>query len=141
MWQNDNDDQVVTCRVTWLMEGGNVGYFSTDGTRYWSADQRPGQDIFTAHWHQDDPGTIPAGDRTGAGAPTGIVLNESDAVGEKYRGMLMSADAGRNVIFSYQPKLSESGYDLGKRQNLITSLKTDNWIVPVGHINSTVSTN
>src|SRR5688572_27938442 len=35
MWQNDNDDQVVTCRTTWLMEGGNAGYFSTDGTRYW----------------------------------------------------------------------------------------------------------
>ena len=28
LWQNDNDDQVVTCRTTWLMEGGNAGYFS-----------------------------------------------------------------------------------------------------------------
>ena len=56
MWQNDNDDQVVTCRTTWLMEGGNAGYFSNDGTRYWEADQRPGQDIFTAHWHQEIPG-------------------------------------------------------------------------------------
>ena len=33
LWQNDNDDQVVTCRTTWLMEGGNAGYFSADGTR------------------------------------------------------------------------------------------------------------
>jgi putative membrane-bound dehydrogenase-like protein len=41
LWQNDNDDQVVTCRTSWLMEGGNAGYFSTDGTRYWQADQRP----------------------------------------------------------------------------------------------------
>jgi hypothetical protein len=32
LWQNDNDDQVVTCRTTWLMEGGNAGYFSTDGS-------------------------------------------------------------------------------------------------------------
>jgi putative membrane-bound dehydrogenase-like protein len=45
LWQNDNDDQVVTCRTTWLMEGGNAGYFSTDGTRYWQADQRPGQEM------------------------------------------------------------------------------------------------
>ncbi|MCU0393255.1 MAG: dehydrogenase, partial [Thermoflexibacter sp.] len=59
MWQNDNDDQVVSCRVTWLMEGGNAGYFSSDGTRYWQADQRPKQDIFSAHWHQEDPGVMP----------------------------------------------------------------------------------
>ncbi|MGZ8540483.1 MAG: PVC-type heme-binding CxxCH protein, partial [Chitinophagaceae bacterium] len=80
LWQNDNDDQVVTCRTTWLMEGGNAGYFSTDGTRSWQADQRPGQDIFAAHWHQDDPGVMPAGDRSGAGAPTGVAINESDAL-------------------------------------------------------------
>jgi len=125
-WQNDNDDQVVACRTSWLMEGGNAGYFSTDGTRYWQADQRPSQDIFTAHWHQDDPGVMPAGDRSGAGAPTGIVLNEGDELGEKYRGLLLSADAGRNVIFGYHPARSESGYDLGTRSDFITSLATDN---------------
>ncbi len=126
LWQNDNDDQVVTCRTTWLMEGGNAGYFSDDGTRYWQADQRPGQDIFAAHWHQDDPGVMPAGDRTGAGAPTGIVMNESDALGKQYLGMLLSADAGRNVIFAYHPVLKRSGFDLGKRTNLVTSLAEDN---------------
>ena len=126
LWQNDNDDQVVACRTSWLMEGGNAGYFSTDGTRYWQADQRPWQDIFTAHWHQDDPGVMPAGDKSGAGAPTGIVLNESNALGEKYRGILLSADAGRNVVFGYHPVIDGSGYDLPMRQNFITSLKSDN---------------
>lgn len=126
LWQNDNDDQVVTCRTTWLMEGGNAGYFSADGTRYWQADQRPGQDIFAAHWHQDDPGVMPAGDRSGAGAPTGVVINESDALGKEYMGMLLSADAGRNVIFGYHPLIKQSGYDLGKRENFITSLSSDN---------------
>ena len=126
LWQNDNDDQVVTCRTTWLMEGGNAGYFSTDGTRYWQSDQWPGQDIFAAHWHQDDPGVMPAGDRSGAGAPTGIVMNESDALGKEYLGMLLSADAGRNVIFGYHPVIKQSGFDLGKRENFITSLSADN---------------
>ena len=126
LWQNDNDDQVVACRTSWLMEGGNAGYFSTDGTRYWQADQRPWQDIFTAHWHQDDPGVMPAGDNSGAGAPTGIVLNEGDALGEKYRGLLLSADAGRNVVFGYRPVIAGSGYDLPMRLNFITSLKSDN---------------
>lgn len=126
MWQNDNDDQVVACRTTWLMEGGNAGYFSTDGTRYWQADQRPWQDVFTAHWHQEDPGVMPAGDNAGAGSPTGVVLYEGDALGEQYRGMLLSADAGRNVVFAYHPKKTGSGYDLGKRINFITSLREDN---------------
>jgi putative membrane-bound dehydrogenase-like protein len=126
LWQNDNDDGVVTCRTTWLMEGGNAGFFSSDGTRYWQADQRPGQNIFTAQWHQDDPGVMPAGDRSGAGAPTGVAMYESDALGKNYRGMLLSADAGRNVIFGYHPSLSQSGYDLGVRQNFITSLSRDN---------------
>ena len=76
LWQNDNDDQVMTCRMTWLMEGANAGYFSADGTRYWQADRRPGQDTFTAHWHQDDPGVLPAGDNTGAGAPAGVARYE-----------------------------------------------------------------
>ncbi|MGN7721719.1 PVC-type heme-binding CxxCH protein [Chitinophaga sp. 22620] len=122
LWQNDNDDQVVACRTSWLMEGGNAGFFSADGTRFWQADQRPGQDVFAAHWHQDDPGVMPAGDRSGAGAPTGIVVNESDALGREYLGLLMSADAGRNVIFGYHPALRQSGFDLGKRENFISSV-------------------
>jgi len=126
LWQNDNDDQVVACRTSWLMEGGNAGYFSTDGTRYWQADQRPGQDIFEAHWHQDNPGVMPAGDQAGAGSPTGVAINESDALGALYLGMVLSAEAGRNVIFGYKPTLKNSGYDIGKRTNLITSLQQDN---------------
>ena len=126
LWQNDNDDQVVACRTSWLMEGGNAGYFSTDGTRYWQADQRPGQDIFEAHWHQDNPGVMPAGDQAGAGSPTGVAINESDALGSQYLGMVLSAEAGRNVIFGYKPALKNSGYDIGKRTNLISSLPQDN---------------
>jgi len=125
LWQNDNDDQVVACRTTWIMEGGNAGYFSGDGTRYWQADQRPWQDTYTAHWHQQDPGVMPAGDKTGAGSPTGVVVYEGEALGEKYTGMLLSAEAGRNVIFSYLPKIKQSGFDLGARTNLISSLAFD----------------
>lgn len=126
MWQNDNDDEVAACRTSWLMEGGNAGYFSTDGTRTWQADQRPDQAIFTAHWHQEDPGIMPVGDRSGAGAPTGIVVNEGDALGKAYTGMLLSADAGRNVVFGYHPKRDKSGYLPGERSNFITSLSQDN---------------
>ncbi len=120
LWQNDNDDQVVACRTGWLMEGSNAGYFSADGTRYWQGDQRPGQSIQTAHWHQEDPGVLPVGDMTGAGSPTGVVVYEGDALGLNYRGMLLSAEAGRNVIFSYKPEPIGAGYRM-PRTNFVSS--------------------
>jgi putative membrane-bound dehydrogenase-like protein len=125
VWQNDNDDQVMTCRMTWLMEGANAGYFSADGTRFWQADRRPGQDTFAAHWHQDDPGVLPAGDNTGAGAPAGVVRYESNALGSQYRGMLLSADAGRNVVFGFRVQPSGAGFTL-ERFDFLSSLAAPN---------------
>lgn len=125
MWQNDNDDQVVACRTSWLMEGADAGYFSKDGTRYWQGDQRPGQTIRTAHWHQDDPGVMPSGDITGAGSPTGTVFYEGDELGPAYRGMLLSAEAGRNVIFSYKPQPKGAGYQLDRTDFISTFPKVD----------------
>ncbi|WP_229311140.1 PVC-type heme-binding CxxCH protein [Larkinella soli] len=125
MWQNDNDDQVVSCRTSWLMEGGNMGYFSQDGTRFWQADQRPGQDIPTAHWHQEDPGVVPAGDITGAGSPTGVVFYEGDQLGPAYRGMLLSAEAGRNVIFGYKPQPEGAGFSLPRTDFISTFAQVD----------------
>ena len=120
-WQNDNDDQVVACRTSWVMEGSNAGYFSSDGTRYWQADRRPDQDMFAAHWHQEDPGVLPVGDNTGAGSPTGMLVYEGDALGSKYRGMVLSCEAGRNVVFAYWPQPKGAGFEMGKRFDLISS--------------------
>ncbi|MEX2568391.1 MAG: PVC-type heme-binding CxxCH protein, partial [Cyclobacteriaceae bacterium] len=126
LWQNDNDDQVATCRTTWIMEGGNAGYFSETGERTWRADRRPGQSIETAHWHQEDPGVMPSGDIYGSGSPTGVVLNESDFLGKHYRGLLLSSDAGRNIIFGYMPKPDGAGFSLESRTNFIASVDRDN---------------
>jgi putative membrane-bound dehydrogenase-like protein len=126
LWQSDNDDQVDACRTSWVMEGGNAGFFSCTGIRTWQADRRPGQSIQTAHWHQEDPGVMQSGDIYGAGAPTGIVVNESDKLGKEYRGLLLSADAGRNSIFGYHPKIDGAGYNLSARTPVIASVNTDN---------------
>lgn len=120
-WQNDNDDQVVTCRTSWVMEGSNAGYFSADGTRTWQADRRPNQDMFTTHWHQEDPGVLLAGDNTGAGSPTGMLVYEGDALGEKYRGTVLSCEAGRNVVWVYWPKAKGAGFDFSQRVDFISS--------------------
>jgi putative membrane-bound dehydrogenase-like protein len=125
MWQNDNDDQVIACRTSWLMEGSNAGFFSKDGTRYWNGDRRPGQDIFAAHWHQEDPNVLPVTFKTGAGSPTGMMVFEGDALGEKYNGMVLSCEAGRNVVFGYNTKVKNAGFEM-KSFDLIGSSPANN---------------
>ncbi|MCE9592735.1 MAG: DUF1080 domain-containing protein [Planctomycetes bacterium] len=116
MFQSDNDDDGSQgCRTLWCMEGGNHGYFAADGSRFWSADKRPGQSVLTAHWHQDDPGVVPMGTINGAGGPTGVVVNEGDALGAELDGAVLNADAGANVVYAHLPKRKGAGFELEKR--------------------------
>lgn len=121
IFQNDNDDPPA-CRNTWLMEGGNLGFFSADGQRVWQTDRRPGQSIPRAHWRQDDPGVIPAGDIHGTGSPTGVTYYENGALGEDFAGTFLSAEARARVIQSYQPVLSTDSAEvkLGNRSHFLT---------------------
>ncbi|MDQ5979429.1 MAG: hypothetical protein QG602_2403 [Verrucomicrobiota bacterium] len=119
VFQNDNDDPPAS-RTSYVLEYGNAGFFSRDGKRGWTADRRPGQDIPTAEWRQEDPGVMPAGDVYGAGAPTGIAYYEADAFGPEWRGLLLSAEAARNTIYGYRPKADGAGFKL-ERFNFVTS--------------------
>lgn len=121
LFQSDNDDPPA-CRVTPLIEGGNMGFFSPDGQRTWQADKRPGQSVPTAEWRQDDPDTIPAGDVYGGGAPTGMTFYENGALGDKWKGLLLSCETGRNVVFGYLPKQDGAGFKL-ERFDFFTSNK------------------
>ncbi len=123
VFNNDNDDPPA-CRTTFLQEYGDLGFFSRDGMRYWSADKRPGQTTQVAEWKQDDPGHIPAGDVYGGGSPTGMAFYEGDAFGEKWRGLLLSCEPGRNVVFGYMPKAEGAGYKL-ERFDFATTNKTE----------------
>lgn len=120
VWQNDNDDEVQACRTSWVMPGGNMGFFSADGSRTWRADQRPGQTPPVAQWHQEDPGAVPPGDVYGAGGPTGVVVYEGDLLGDRFRGMVLNAEAGRNTVFGHLPHPMGAGYDL-ERTLFVTS--------------------
>lgn len=121
VFQNDNDDPPAA-RTAFLMEYGNAGFNSFDGQRGWGADRRPGQDTPTAQWRQEDPGTMPAGDVYGGGAPTGIAYYENGALGEDYRGMLLSCEPARNTVFGYFPKPDGAGFRL-ERFDFLTSNK------------------
>ncbi|MEI6713620.1 MAG: PVC-type heme-binding CxxCH protein [Verrucomicrobiota bacterium] len=125
MYQSDNDDPPA-CRVTPILEGGNAGFASRDGKRTWSADKRPGQEIPTAEWRQEDPGTMPAGDVYGGGSPTGVAFYENGALGDKYRGLLMACEAGKNVVFGYYPKSEGAGFKM-ERFDFLTSNKAKNF--------------
>ena len=108
VFQNDNDDPPA-CRVSWVMEYANFGFSSNDGQRSWQADRRPGQSTPVAEWRQDDPGMTPFGDVYGGGSPTGNVFYENGALGAAWEGTFLAAEAGRNEVFSYQPKPSGRG--------------------------------
>jgi len=111
----DNDDPPA-CRTTWLMEYGNLGFSAADGSRKWQADQRPGQPTRIAEWRQEDPGTIPAGDVYGFGAPTGVVFGENGCFADRYpRGLLLVCESARGEVFAYTPKLQGAGFALERK--------------------------
>ncbi len=124
VFHNDNDDPPAA-RTSFLQEYGNLGFNSRDGKRTWNADKRPGQTTQIAEWRQDDPGVVPAGDVYGNGAPTGIVFYEGDAFGEKWRGLLLSCETSRNVVFGYLPKPDGAGYQLDRIQFFTTNKEQD----------------
>ena len=121
MFQSDNDDPPA-CRVAEVMEGGNAGFSSADGQRAWKADMRPGQDTPTAEWRQEDPGTMPSGDVYGGGSPTGVAYYENGALGDKWQGLLLACEAGKNVVFGYLPVPDGAGFKL-ERIDFMTSNK------------------
>ena len=125
VFQNDNDDPPA-CRTSWVMEYGNAGFASNDGKRSWGADRRPGQDTPTAEWRQQDPGSMPPGDVYGGGAPTGIAFYENGALPERYRGLLLSCESAKNVIFGYFPKLEGAGFKMD-RFDFMTSNPERKW--------------
>ena len=114
VFQNDNDDPPA-CRVSFVMEYANFGFSSNDGQRSWQADRRPGQSTPVAEWRQDDPGMTPFGDVYGGGSPTGNAFYENGALGAGWEGTFFAAEAGRNEVFSYQPKPSGANFALDRK--------------------------
>lgn len=113
LFQSDNDDDGnASCRTLFCLEGGNHGYFSADGSRYWQVDARPGQSIPDAHWHQDDPGVVPAGALHGAGGPTGVAVYEGALLRPWIDGAVLNADAGARVVYAHLPVAAGAGFEL-----------------------------
>lgn len=126
LFVSDNDDDGnESCRTTWVMEGGDYGYFSGGGARYWGADRRPGQSTQVAHWHADDPGVMPPGTINGAGGPTGVCVYEGELLAGWVGGAVLNADAGRNIVYAHSPRAEGAGIALEPGWLLRTPLNAE----------------
>jgi len=129
----DNDDEVAACRASWVLPGGNYGFFSPDGARTWRADQRPGQSIPVAQWHQEDPGVVPGGTITGTGGPTGVTVVETGVLAPWFGAQLLAADAGRGEVFAFAIERAGAGLALTPRPSALRARPGDDrarWFRP-----------
>lgn len=122
-FQNDNDDPPA-CRVSYILEYGNAGYFTRSAQQGYQVARRPNQEHGSAHWRQLDPGTMDAGDIYGGGSPTGVTMYENGALGDSFDGSFLSCEPGRNTIFHYQPKPKGAAFELN-RGTFLTTNHTD----------------
>ena len=127
MWQSDNDNGSSSCRVNFVMEYGNYGYRDErTGAGYRSKRTNMETTMQRQMWHQNDPGVIPNLLITGRGAPTGILVYEGDLLPEPFRGQMIHAEPGRNVVWAFPARQVGAGYQ-ASITNLVHSQKDRNY--------------
>jgi len=130
LWQSDNDDDGNRgVRINYVMPFGNYGYRDeVTGASWQSPRTGMSSDVQRRQWHQDDPGVVPNLLLTGAGAPTGIMVYEGDALPEFLHGQLIHCDAGPSVTRAYPVVEDGSGYR-AEMVNLLHGAR-DAWFRP-----------
>jgi putative membrane-bound dehydrogenase-like protein len=129
LWQSDNDDDGNKgVRINYIMEYGNYGY--TDemtGAGWHVARTNMETEIPLRHWHLNDPGVVPNLLQTGAGSPTGILVNEGSLLGPRFTNQIIHCDAGPRVVRAYPVTKDAAGY----KADIIDILtSTDSWYRP-----------
>jgi putative membrane-bound dehydrogenase-like protein len=131
LWQSDNDDDGNKgTRINYVMEYGNFGFRDEMTGASWSVRRtNMEKEIPLRHWHLNDPGVVPNILQTGAGSPSGITIYEGDMLPEVFRGQLIHAEPGNNVVRSYVVENNGAGYK-ASIVNILESQK-DQWFRPV----------
>ena len=111
---SDNDDDGNRgCRMYWVFDGGQYGYFHPRSRR---------------HWAEEVPGVIPKLVGTGNGAPGGVVVYEGQLLPEAFRGAVLQTDSGTHQINAHPLKRHGGGF----RTDYNVLLKGDDpWFRPV----------
>jgi putative membrane-bound dehydrogenase-like protein len=129
MWQSDNDDDGNKgVRINYVMDFGNYGYTDEMTGAGWRTKRTNIEtEIPKMHWHQNDPGVIPNLLMTGAGSPTGILVNEGTLLGPEFTNQIIHCDAGPRTVRAYPVKPDGAGYT-AEMVDILTS--TDSWYRP-----------
>jgi putative membrane-bound dehydrogenase-like protein len=129
MWQSDNDDDGNKgVRINYVMDYGNFGYTDEMTGAGWRTKRTNIEtEIPKMHWHQNDPGVIPNLLQTGAGSPTGILVNEGTLLGPVFTNQIIHCDAGPRTVRAYPVKPDGAGYT-AEMVDILTS--TDSWYRP-----------
>jgi putative membrane-bound dehydrogenase-like protein len=130
VWQSDNDDDGNKgTRINYVMEHGNFGFKDEMTGASWNKRRtNMEKEIPLRHWHLNDPGVVPNILQTGSGSPTGITLYEGTMLPEIFRGKMIHAEPGHNVVRSYQVENDGAGY----KATIVNILEgqTDQWFRP-----------
>jgi putative membrane-bound dehydrogenase-like protein len=130
MWQSDNDDDGNRgVRINYILEYGNYGYTDEMTGAGWRSQRVNMEDsIPLQHWHLNDPGVVPNLLQTGSGSPTGMLIYEGNLLPEVFRGQMIHAEPGHNVVRSYPVKKDGAGYT-ASIVNILESVD-DSWFRP-----------
>jgi putative membrane-bound dehydrogenase-like protein len=130
MWQSDNDDDGNRgVRINYILEYGNYGYTDEMTGAGWQSRRINLEDsIPLQHWHLNDPGVVPNLLQTGSGSPTGMLVYEGKLLPEIFRGQMIHAEPGHNVVRSYPVKKDGAGY----KAEIVNILEAtdDSWFRP-----------
>ena len=129
IWQSDNDDDGnKAVRINYVMEYGNYGFQDEMTGAGWRAERTNIEsEIPLRHWHLNDPGVVPNLLQTGGGSPTGMIMNESPALGPQFANQMIHCDAGPRTVRAYPVEKDGAGYK-ATMVDILTS--TDNWYRP-----------
>ena len=126
MWQSDNDDDGNKgVRINYVMDYGNYGFSDEITGAGWQTPRTNLEaEIPLRHWHLNDPGVVPNLLQTGAGSPTGILINEGDGLGGQFKNQLIHCDAGPRTVRAYPVEKDGAGYK-ATMVDVLTS--SDSW--------------
>ncbi len=131
LWQSDNDDDGNKgTRINYVMEFGNYGYRDEMTGASWSKRRtNMEKEIPFRHWHLNDPGVVPNILQTGSGSPAGITVYEGSLLPEIFKGQMIHAEPGHNVVRSYPVENDGAGYK-ATIVNILEGQK-DQWFRPI----------
>ncbi|NUM55664.1 MAG: HEAT repeat domain-containing protein [Candidatus Hydrogenedentes bacterium] len=116
---SDNDDDGnEQCRVNFVMDGANYGYWPR---------RKGDRKLDEVHWNTDRPGVMPTMVKTGFGSPTGLMFYQGNLL-QKHQNTLIHADAGPRVIRSYRPRFNGAGFSA--KIDILLSNEADTWFRP-----------